>query len=507
MRNPRVLNCTPELIINIGEIGIKSDAIDLPELEINASTGGLAPIPSTYTRAIFKDGRIDLAVCSPKWESSLKKFNDLSTIEIKKMQNILQDKIYLISHPSFNKVKIEGTNTKMYDDSWRFQAKDRAIAFSAGIINNVIPIFRPDIIWLHDWMVGPVAPVAKAMGIKVVSTGHNPLFTELASFDEMIYKGIELRDSEDNQYTPSKYYYITKGKFDFMASEVNSSDDFTTVSNGYLQRILNGGFDDLAPQVMDAIKKKNKVKHPDGRPRVHGYPNPLKKDGSDLLDSIKLDGLEATILKRKHEGEEIRHSTGLKEGGILLNLTNRLSEHKNPRLQLETLMYFAEKYDLRYLINANGEQKYVDKALTTALESRGYAAYSKFDGNLEKRAIRTDNAYGLMTPNNEPCGGQNINYPAEGTLIIGHQIDGLIDSVHELNIEKSTGNGFPFKNNNKEGLEYGIVKMKEFAALEDKLRYNQLIRIAEETLKNNSSTARAKQLIEEVFLPLYEEKI
>ncbi|HOC97044.1 MAG TPA: hypothetical protein PKJ54_02065, partial [Candidatus Pacearchaeota archaeon] len=109
MRNPRVLNCTPELIINIGEIGIKSDAIDLPELEINASTGGLAPIPSTYTRAIFKDGRIDLAVCSPKWESSLKKFNDLSTIEIKKMQNILQDKIYLISHPSFNKVKIEGT--------------------------------------------------------------------------------------------------------------------------------------------------------------------------------------------------------------------------------------------------------------------------------------------------------------------------------------------------------------------------------------------------------------
>ena len=112
-----------------------------------------------------------------------------------------------------------------------------------------------------------------------------------------------------------------------------------------------------------------------------------------------------------------------------------------------------------------------------------------------------------MTPNNEPCGGQNINYPAEGTLIIGHQIDGLIDSVHELNIEKSTGNGVPFKNNNKEGLEYGIVKMKEFAALEDKLRYNQLIRIAEETLKNNSSTARAKQLIEEVFIPLYEEKV
>jgi glycogen synthase len=510
MRNPRILNCSPELILDFEVLGLESGAGILPEKVINFSTGGLAPVPSTYTRAINKDGRIDLAVCTPKWESALKQFNDLTTIEIKKMENILQNRLYLISHPSFNNVRIEGTNTKMYDSSWRFHARDRAIAFSAGIVNTIIPIFRPDIIWLHDWMVGPVGPVAKAMGIKVVSTGHNPMFTELATFDETIYKGIELRDSDE--YTPSRYFYKTRDKtdkqdkFDFMASEINSSDDFTTVSKGFLERILNGSFDKRAPQVMDAIKKKSYSKHTDGRARVHGYPNPLKKDESELLNNIKLDGLEATILKRKQEAEEIRELTGLKEGGILVNLTNRLSEQKDPDLQLNNLIYLANKYDLRFLINANGEQNYVDKAIAVALDSKGLVAYTKFNSSLEDKSIKSDNAYCLMTPKFEPCGGQNVNYPAEGTLIIGHHIDGLKDTVHQLNIQKSTGNGFTFKDNDIGGVEHGIRDMKRFASLEDNIKYKQYIRIAEETLKNHSSTTRAKQLIEEIFLPLYEEK-
>lgn len=505
MKKPRILNCSPELILDFEELGLEAGAGIFPEIDINFSTGGLAPVPSTYTRAINKDGRVNLAVCTPKLESALKEFNDLSTLEIKKMENILHNKLYLISHPSFNKVRIEGTNTKIYDNSWRFHARDRALAFSAGIINTVLPIFRPDIVWLHDWMLGPVAPVAKAMGVKVVSTGHNPLFTELETKREIINKGIELRDAED--YTPSKYCYWTDGKFDFMASEVNASDDFTTVSKGFLERMLNGSFDKRAPQVMDAIKKKSYSKHADGRPRVHGYPNPLKKDESELLNSVKLDGLEATILKRKYEGEEVRHQTGLKEGGILINLSNRLSEQKNPNLQLNNLIYLANKYDLRFLINANGEQEHVNKAIGVALESKGLVAYTKFNSDLEAKAIKSDNAYGLMTPNFEPCGGQNVNYPAEGTLIVGHHIDGLRDTVSPLDIEKSTGNGFPFEDNDLGGLEYGVSEMKKFSSLEDNLRYFQYIRIAEETLKNHSSTERAKQLIEEIFLPLYEEKI
>ena len=513
MKKPKILSCCPELMWGLdGELNE-----DLPIKRINFSTGGMAPVYSTYVSGLMKEGTFEVYPVAPKWESSISEFSGLKTKETKMLESAMPENIFFINHPSFNRVRIEGSNTKMYDNSWRFSSIDRAIAFSAGIINTVLPKVKPDIVWVHDWMVAPVATIAKAMGIKVVSTGHNPIYTESAHLDEMIYKGIELRNSDSYNVHPKDLVYFTDNRYNFMASEVQAADDFITVSNGFLERLLcDDEIYKKSPSVIQAIRnkawyvnpegKKINITHPDGRPRVHGYLNPLDKEKSIFLDSINQYGLEETIAKRKDNAREIRNQTGLREGGELLIFPNRLTEQKAPELLIDNAIYLADKYNLRILILANGEQKIIDKATDVALKSKGLVSYFHYNKKLEELAVQSDNAFGDINSIYEPCGGPNINYPAEGTLIVGHNVDGIKDSVKQLNIEENLGNGFVFENNDLGGLEHGISYMKEFANLPEKLRYTHLKRIAQESLLNNSASVRISQLVKEIFLPLYEER-
>ncbi|MGV8171524.1 MAG: glycogen/starch synthase, partial [Candidatus Woesearchaeota archaeon] len=374
---------------------------------------------------------------------------------------------------------------------------------SAGVTNTLLNYIKPDMVWLNDWMTGPVAPVAKALGIKVITTGHN-IFTKTAPLDYLIHRGIELRDSDD--YTPMKWVWKNNDQFDFMASAINPADDFLTVSEGFLERLLKGDIDYLAPSVTDAIKKKSYSKHADGRSRVHGYLNPLERDKSTFLESVKNYGLEETIDWRKKNGEELRQMVGLKAGGRLVVFPNRAYSQKNPKLVIDNAIRLARNHDLRILFLCNGDSNVIDNMKEVALGSNGYVAYQSFDKKIEKKVKGSDNTYGLMTSEFEPCGGPNLNYPLEGILIGAHSIDGLKDTVKSINVTNNTGNGFPYNDNNSGGLDYCISEMIKFANLDDNTRYGHLIRIANEHLTKYASAPRMKRLVEEIFLPLYHEK-
>jgi glycogen synthase len=504
---PKMLICTPELMYT------------LDDLLLNFSMGGLAPIPSSYARELVKEGTFDVSVAVPKWESSLRLLNNLNTKEIKKIEKVLPDNLYLIGHTSFNKAEVEGTNTRIYNDSRRFSAVDRALAFSNGIVNTVIPKVHPDIVWLHDWMVGLVGPVANAMGIKVVATGHNPAFTKYATFDEIVKGGIEIRNFDN--YTPRDSLFWEGCYIDLLATEINSADDFTTVSKEYLntligeyQKYKDWKFEDIpedalfrkAPGVLKAIGQKYNSKHEDGRPRVHGYPNPLVNEKSDFLSHLEKDGLEATMRLKQQRSIQIRNETGLKEGGNLIIYSNRLIPMKDPNVAINNAVHLANVFDLRFLFLANGEDEIVNAVKREAFRSNGLVAAHSYNKKWEELAVRSDNVYDLMTPISEPCGNQNINHPFEGTLVIGHAIDGIKDTVHQLDWINSTGNGFPYNNNDVWDLDKAFSKMKQFAWLPDNERYIQLIRIANETQKTHSASSRTAQVLREIFIPLYEEK-
>ncbi|MGV8172360.1 MAG: glycogen/starch synthase, partial [Candidatus Woesearchaeota archaeon] len=174
-RKPRLMAVMPEIIFDL-DPGIGN----LPSIGINFQNGGMAPVTSKDVISLQDEGTFEVYAVTPKWESSLRELNKLSARETKlldsTLRNDMRNNFFLISHPSFNRVRIEGSNTMMYEDSWRFSSIDRAIALSAGVTNTLLNYIKPDMVWLNDWMTGPVAPVAKALGIKVITTGHN-IFT------------------------------------------------------------------------------------------------------------------------------------------------------------------------------------------------------------------------------------------------------------------------------------------------------------------------------------------
>ena len=511
---PRILVATPEIIF-----GLNEGAGNLHRYGINYSSGGLAPVKSTYIRGLIDSDNFEVGVAIPKWESSLRKFNNLTTREIRNIQSYLsEDNFYLIEDAAFNQVEISETNTQIYESLAGFTATDRAVAFSRAISNYVLSHFKPDILWVPDWMQGPAAVVAKSRGIKVVSTGHN-IFTKFAKEKNLLRAGIDMRNYEGINATD--WIWRTNGEFDFMASTVNASDDFTTVSPSFLERILNGSFDNnlgMSPSVIQAIKQKAQNPHPDGRNRVHGYLNPLESEESEMLKTFENEGMENLI--QKYQNNEIKfrnkmnelsksgYATGyFKEGGTLINFPNRLAEYqKQVEFMLREMPHLAHVHDLRFLIMANGDSDLREKAKKVAKESNGKIMYVPFNKLTEEQFKKSDNTYALMTPSYEPCGGPNLNYPLEGSLVVGYAVDGIKDSVFEMNPQNNTGTGFPYENNDYGGLNYGLTQMKKFANLPANERYSQYIRIAKDRLKESSAKNIVKRIENEVFLPLYEEK-
>src|SRR3989344_772212 len=150
MRKPKVLICTPEIIIDFPE-----ESGDSREKSIEFRTGGLATANSAIIRELANDPDIELHVTVPKWKSGLRELLELEEKEEERISEALhRQNFYLIEDSSFNKARISGSNIMMYDDTSRFSRVDRALAFNRAIINWLFPFVNPDVVWVNDWMLG-----------------------------------------------------------------------------------------------------------------------------------------------------------------------------------------------------------------------------------------------------------------------------------------------------------------------------------------------------------------
>ena len=497
MRKPKVLICTPEIIIDFPE-----ESGDSREKSIEFRTGGLATANSAIIRELANDPDIELHVTVPKWKSGLRELLELEEKEEERISEALhRQNFYLIEDSSFNKARISGSNIMMYDDTSRFSRVDRALAFNRAIINWLFPFVNPDVVWVNDWMLGLIPAAAKQEGKKSLMTVHN-IFTNYLDFNYTVKSGIDLREFRERIYfahkTPGK-----QGLVDFLTTGIFSSDFMTTVSQTFLREIVSGAHRSLMSyEVFEQIAQKTS----EGRAR--GILNPRDRNFSAFLDSLDNSGIETTIRQRKENSVELKRRTGLREGSSsLFVFPNRLYDfQKNASLLLNNMQRLASQYNSQFLIIANGEPKLESLAGRISVNSSGSIAYYHFAPELEELALSADNVYGLMTPDYEPCGRPNIVYPGEGALVVAHKVGGIADSVFQLNAENSTGNGFLYEINDAQGLEYGIRKAVEFSSLPETQRYEQLERIARENMQNHSPKARAAEY-KAVLMQLYEEKM
>lgn len=505
VKKPKLLICTPELVFDIPE-GME----DLAGKVMSFKAGGMADITSIVIGELAHDHDIDLDVVVPKWESSLRYISDFTNREVEALHEALEDyHVHLIKDASFNRVQIKGTNTLMYDSTWRFTSVDRAIAYNRGIINYVIYHENFDVVWVNDWMPGLVPAVARVRGAKSLATIHN-IFTQAASFDRLIKEGIDVREFSDYVYYSDEVDENGQKPIDFLATEIFASDYITTVSPGFLNELERGEYaDKMPPWVAEQIANKCFSGRAKGilNPRRDDIPELIKEvDGLSIEEIINRESETSVISRRLENTRKLRDKLGLKQvDGPLIIYCNRLHEEKNPDLLLRNAQNLVEKYGVQFFINANGLAYYEEKLGQIANASDGMITYYHFNAGVEEEAMFCDGVYGLMTPNREPCGAPNIKYPPHGVLVIGHATGGIRDSVFSLDWEKGTGNGFVYEPNTDDALDGIMGMVVEFHNQPDEVRYKNLVRIAKESIEKHSIRTMV-DAYKEIIFQLYEEK-
>jgi glycogen synthase len=108
----------------------------------------------------------------------------------------------------------------------------------------------------------------------------------------------------------------------------------------------------------------------------------------------------------------------------------------------------------------------------------------------------------LMPSLFEPCGLPQMTAPLYGSLPVVHATGGLYDTVRQIDVDRSTGNGFRFEHYGTEGLRWAIDRAMEFHALPATIRQRELGRIMQESAREFSHKEVARR-----YIAIYEEML
>jgi len=141
MGKPKLLVVTPE-IANLPE--------EMGELaaRIGYKVGGLADVKANLVKELHNDPDIEMHLAVPMVKSSLRDISYLNDRHLRHLKKAMLDhNVHMIEGAAFNRIPIVGSNTMLYARDEYFTEIDRAIAFSRGVINYVMPDVEPDLVF------------------------------------------------------------------------------------------------------------------------------------------------------------------------------------------------------------------------------------------------------------------------------------------------------------------------------------------------------------------------
>ena len=96
----------------------------------------------------------------------------------------------------------------------------------------------------------------------------------------------------------------------------------------------------------------------------------------------------------------------------------------------------------------------------------------------------------------EPCGLPQMTSPLYGSLPVVHSTGGLYDTVRQLDVDHSKGNGFSFDHYGADGLRWAVDQAMAFHALPAEIREREIRRIMVESAREFSHKEVARRYIE-----------
>jgi ADP-glucose type glycogen/starch synthase len=484
---PRILIVTPEITYLPQGMGNMTQ-------RMSAKAGGMADVSASLVSALFELGA-DVHVALPNYRRMFQ--GDIFSLhdkELRKYHEVLPD-----THIHLAEDRIFYYRDQVYSNH-NEEAMRIALVFQREVINHIIPRARPDLIHCNDWMTALIPAMAKRRGIKSLFTVHN-IHTRQVSLAQVEEFGVDAAEFWMNLYFcghPVNYYHARSHvPVDLLTSGIFAAHFINTVSPRFLWEVVEGWHSVVPDSVRTELRQKY---HASCSAGILNAPDPSYNPATD--DALARNFTADDVIEAKAANKlELQRELHLKQNpnAPLFFWPSRLDPvQKGPQLLSDILHQVVSDYwkeNLQIVVVANGpHQQWFDK-IVAAFDLHGRVSVVDFDERLSRLAYAASD-FMLMPSLFEPCGLPQMTAPLYGSLPVVHATGGLYDTVEQLDVEHSTGNGFRFDHYGTHGLRWAIDRAMEFHALPAAVKEREIRRVMLESAKRFSHKEVAARYIE-----------
>jgi starch synthase len=492
-RSPRILIVTPEITYLPSGMGNMAN-------HLKAKAGGLADVSASLVGALFRLGA-DVHVALPHYR---RMFNvDVGRFihdELRLYKEVLPDsRIHLAQD------RIFFYRDSVYGDDNR-ESRRLALVFQREVINNILPVVRPDMIHCNDWMTGLIPAMAKRLGIPCLFTIHNIHTHELA-LSEIEESGIDAAEFWPYLYftRPPGTYEQTRNNVpvDLLNSGIFGSHYINTVSPKFLSEIVEGMHHFIPDQIRREVANKMRAGCATG---ILNAPDPSFNPATDVLLEERYTP-ETHVAGKRANKRALQSRLGLeeREDAPILYWPSRLDpKQKGCQLLAEILYQVVSAYwqdGLQIVFVANGQYQDIFHDIVRFHDLYGRVAVCDFEEPLSHMAYAASD-FTLMPSLFEPCGLPQMIGAIYGSLPIVNDTGGLHDTVAHFDPAAGVGNGFMFHVYDGAGLRWAIDQAMAFYRRSPEWRERQVARIMREGLarfNHDVTAARYFEVYEEML--------
>ncbi len=493
---PKILIITPEVTYLPEDSGVLSPYL-------SAKAGGLADVSAMLIKELFDMG-VDCHVLLPDYrkiyQNQAKHLTALYNEQLMiYMENLCDQRIHLAQDRSFYH------RNKVYSN-YRYENLKVSLAFQREAINNIIPMVRPDLVHLNDWMTGLIPAYLRKKNIPSLFTIHN-IHTATATLAVIEDNGIDAAEFWECLYYkeyPSSYEEIReKVEVDFLASGIFASHFVNTVSPTFLKEIVSGYHDFIPSHIRQELINKYNAGCAVG---ILNAPDASFDPKTDK--AIFKNYTPRNMVSGKRENKlYLQKKLGLivDEKAPLFFWPSRLDPiQKGCQLLADILYEVVSKYwekHLQIVFVADGEYFGVFEEIVKFHGLFDRVCVCHFDEALSRQGFAASD-FILMPSSFEPCGLPQMIAPKYGSIPVCHDTGGIHDTITHLEPYNNTGNGFLFKHFDSNGLFWAIDQAMNFYNLPKQIRTKNIMRIMKEANKKFNYKECAKK-----YIQLYEKML
>ena len=492
-RNPRILIVTPEITYLPSGMGNMAN-------QMTAKAGGLADVSASLVSKLYDLGA-DVHVALPHYRQMFHvDVGKLISEELRIYQSKLPNaRIHLAEDRIFYY-----RNSVYSNDAW--ENPRISLAFQREVINNIIPIVKPDLIHCNDWMTGLIPSYARRLDIPCLFTVHN-IHTHQITLAEIEDRGIDAAEFWLYLYflrVPQNYEESrAHNQVDMLASGIFASHFINTVSPAFLGEIVNGWHDFIKPHIRAEIVNKHNASCATG---ILNAPDPTYNPQTDEALPVKYTAADHREAKRANK-LEFQRRAGLAENpdAPLFFWPSRLDPvQKGCQLLSDILYGIVSDYwhaPLQVAVVANGAHQVHLRNIVIHHGFHDRVAVCDFREDLSRLAYAASD-FTLIPSLFEPCGLPQMIACLYGSLPVARDTGGLHDTVKPLNAEAHAGNGFVFETYDAGGLRWAIDRAMDFHRLPAEARATEIERVMLESARTFNHEVCARQ-----YIDLYEKMI